>query len=167
MKKIILKIIQKVAKEYNTDISEFFAVFMAGIALNKDFENVIKSYNLQEKEKEILKEFYEYLQNELIDEKDTFIKNFIKVTDFDRVFKNLALYFSAFIPEDVLISKNSEKIKKSLNIYPEEIKEAVIKSLEMLSLGDIKIDEDLKINILKEVLNTIIILTFIIRNLNA
>ena len=167
MKKIILKIIQKVAKEYNTDISEFFAVFMAGIALNKDFENVIKSYNLQEKEKEILKEFYEYLQNELIDEKDTFIKNFIKVTDFDRVFKNLALYFSAFIPEDVLISKNSEKIKKSLNIYPEEIKEAVIKSLEMLSLGDTKIDEDLKINILKEVLNTIIILTFIIRNLNA
>lgn len=165
MKKIILKIIQKVAKEYNTDISEFFAVFMAGIALNKDFENVIKSYNLQEKE--ILKEFYKYLQNELIDEKDTFIKNFIKVTDFDRVFKNLALYFSAFIPEDVLISKNSEKIKKSLNIYPEEIKDAIIKSLEMLSLGDTDIDEYLKVNILKEVLNTIIILTFVIRNLNA
>ncbi len=167
MKKLTLKIIQKIAKRLNTDISEFFAVFIAGIALNRDFGSIIKSYDLQEKEKEILKDFYEYLENELINEKDEFIKNFIKITDLNRVFKNLALYFTVFIPEDVLFSKDSEKIRKSLNIYPEEIKEAVIKSLEMLSLGDTEIDEDLKYQILKEVLNTIILLTFVIRNLNA
>ncbi len=167
MKKLILKIIQKIANRLNTDISEFFAVFMSAIALRRDFEGAIKGYDLKDNEKEILRDFFEFLQNDLINEKDEFIKNFIEIADLDRVFKNLALYFTVYIPEDVLFSKDAQKIRKSLDIYPDEIKEAVIKSLEMLSLADTGIDKDLKLNILEEVLNTIILLTFLIRNLNA
>ncbi len=167
MKKIILKIIQKIAEKNNTDISEFFAVFMGLIATNANVEEVLKKYKLDEKEKEVLKEFFKYLSNDVLREKDKFIKDFIEIVDFNKVFKNLALFFAIFIPENILLSKDPKKIKDALKIYPEEIKEAIIKSLEMLSLADTNIDADLKLNILKEVLNTIIVLTFIIRNLNA
>ena len=167
MKKITFKIIQKIAKKNNTDISEIFSVFMAGIALKRDFEVLVKSYDLDEKEKEILRDFYEYLKNDLINEKEEFIKNFIEIADMKKVFKNLALFFAVFIPEDILESKNADKIKDYLQKYPLEIKEAIIKSLEMLSLAETNIDEELKIDILKEVLNTIILLTFIIGEFNV
>ena len=167
MKKITFKIIQKIAKKNNTDISEIFSVFMAGIALKRDFEVLVKSYDLDEKEKEILRDFFEYLKNDLINEKEEFIKNFIEIADMKKVFKNLALFFAVFIPEDILESKNADKIKDYLQKYPLEIKEAIIKSLEMLSLAETNIDEELKIDILKEVLNTIILLTFIIGEFNV
>lgn len=167
MKKITFKIIQKIAKKNNTGISEIFSVFMAGIALKRDFEVLVKSYDLDEKEKEILRDFFEYLKNDLINEKEEFIKNFIEIADMKKVFKNLALFFAVFIPEDILESKNADKIKDYLQKYPLEIKEAIIKSLEMLSLAETNIDEELKIDILKEVLNTIILLTFIIGEFNV
>ncbi len=167
MKKIILRITKQIAKKNNTDISEFFAVFMSLIATNGDIEEILRNYELDEKEKEILKEFFDYLKNDVLNEKDKFIEDFAKVVDLNKAFKNLALFFTIFIPKDVLLSKDSQKIKEALKIYPKEIKEAIIKSLEMLSLADTNIDNDLKLNIFKEVVNTIIILTFVIRNLDA
>ena len=167
MKKITLKIIEKIAKKHNTDISEFFSVFMAGITLKRDFDVLIKNYDLDEKEKEILKDFFNFLKNDLINEKEEFIKNFIEVVDLKSVFKNLALFFAVFIPENVLESKDAKKIKESLKIYPAEIQEAIIKALEMLSLADTDIDKELKLQILREVINTIILLTFIIGEFNA
>ena len=167
VKKITLKIIEKTAKKNNTDISEFFAVFMAGIALKRDFDVLIKSYDLDEKEKEILKDFFNFLKNDLINEKDEFIKNFIEVVDLKSVFKNSALFFAVFIPENILESKNADKIRNSLKNYPIEIQEAIIKSLEMLSLANTDIDKELKLQILREVINTIILLTFIIGEFNA
>ena len=167
MKKIVLKIIQKIAQKNNTDISEIFAVFMSIIATNGNIDDVLKKYNLNKKEEDILKEFFKYLKNDLIYEKEEFIKKFVDITDLEKSFKNLALFFTIFISYDILFSKDPQKIKESLKIYPEEIKETIIKSLEMLSLADTKIEKKFKINILKEILNTIIILTFIVRNLNV
>ena len=167
MKKITLKIIENIAKKHNSDISEFFSVFMGGIALKRDFEVLVKSYGLEEKEKEILRDFFEYLKNDLMNEKDEFIKNFIKVVDLNGVFKNLALFFSVFIPEKVLESKDAKNIKESLKIYPAEIQEAIIKVLEMMSVANTDIEGELKIKILKEVINTIILLTFIIGEFNV
>ena len=167
MKKIILKILNQIAKKNNTDISEFFAVFMGNIAVNGNIDDILKNYDLDDKEKEILKEFFEYLKSDVLNEKDEFIENFIKTLNLNKAFKNLALFFAIFIPEDILLSKDPNRIKEALKIYPDEIQEAIIKSLEMLSLANTNIDTDLKLNILREVLNTIIILTFIIRNLNA
>jgi len=66
-----------------------------------------------------------------------------------------------------LLSKNPKKIKDSLKIYPLEIQEAIIKSLEMLSLADTNIEKEIKLKILKEVVNTIILLTHILGELNA
>ena len=165
MKKIMFKIIQAIAKKYNTDISEFFAIFMSIIATNGDFEDF--KYNLTAKERVVLKEFFEYLKHDLLSEKEKFIEEMVKVVNLNKAFKNLALFFVVFIPEDTLFSKDANKIKEALKIYPDEIKEAIIKSLEMLSLANSNIDEDLKIEIFKEVVRTIIILTFIIRNLDA
>ena len=164
MKKITLKIIQKIANKDNTDISEFFALFMAAIATGEAFEEVIKSYKLDEKEKEILRDFFEYLKDY---DKNEFINNFTEVTSLDKVFKNLALFFTVFIPKDVLLSKDPIKIKNSLKIFPLEIQEAVIKSLEMLSLADTNIEKEIKLKILKEVSNTIILLTHILGELNV
>jgi len=164
MKKITLKIIQKIANKNNTDISEFFALFMAAIATNEEFEKILKNYELDKKEKEILRDFFEYLKD---CDKNEFIKNFIEVTYLNKTFKNLALFFTVFIPENILLSKNPKKIKDSLKIYPLEIQEAIIKSLEMLSLADMNIEKEIKLKILKEVINTIILLTHILGELNV
>lgn len=166
MKKIILKIIDEIAKKHDSTLIDTFVVFLTNIVSgNEDFESVAKKIyeldKLSSSEKEILKDFFDSLKDGeyLIENKEEIIKNF-SLFFTQKTPDELALFFTPFISQEALISKDAQKIKKDLSKYPNEIKEAILKSLEMLSISK-KISPNEEI--LKEVLNTIIILNVIMK----
>jgi len=159
MKKITLKILNKLSKKFEVDnIFGLISILLSRYGLNElDFSN------LDEKEKELIKEFLELLLNE---DKEL-IKNLLKLDfEYKEIAKGLALFFTIFLPEDVIKSKSPDKIKNALKIYPKEIQEAIIKSLEMLSILVTPIEDDLKKEIIKEVIHIMIILAKFLRSLN-
>ncbi|NPA87135.1 hypothetical protein [Caminibacter pacificus] len=166
MKKIILKIIDETAKKQDSDLIETFSVYLANIvSANEDFERVsLKLFDLNRfsnNEIEILRDFFDSLKEGeyLISHKEEIIENFSMFFN-EKSADNLALFFAPFISRDALLSQNPDKIRNDLLKYPKEISEAIIKSLEMLSLAK-KIDDNQEI--LKEVLNTIIILNVVMK----
>ncbi|MEO1923901.1 MAG: hypothetical protein ABGX25_05240 [Nautiliaceae bacterium] len=163
--------IDEIARKQNSNLLEVFIVFYANIASgNVDFEKVaLKIFDLNKLSKEDiekLKEFFNFLIDNILDKKDEFIKKVIKLID-DPVeaAKTIGMFFTIFLPKEVIFSKDPEKIKKALNIYPDEIKDSVIKALEMLSIIKLGVKESYEI--LKEVLNTVIILGMIMRLLEG
>ena len=165
MKKIVLKIVDSVAKRHGSELIEVFSVFLAHIVSNNtEFETVASNLfdlnSLDANEKTILNDFFESLKNgeELIHTKEETIKNLSYFFN-ERSADELALFFAPFISKDALISQNPDKIRADLAKYPEEIKEAIIKSLEMLSVVKKVYDEE----ILKEVVNTMIILNVVMK----
>jgi len=165
MKKIVLKIIDEIAKKHGSDIIELFSVFLANIVSgNDDFEKValkvLDLNKLNDKEIEILRDFFDSLKDSeyLIAHKEEIIKNLSSFFN-EKSAQNLALFFTPFISKEALFSQDAEKIRKDLGRYPKEIQEAIVKSLEMLSLYQKVEDEE----ILKEVLNTIIILNGVMK----
>jgi len=158
MRKITLKIIDKIAKENNTNIIELFIIFFSNIVTkDKSYEEIIKELNLEDNE--ILRDFFDYLQKDVFNEKEKFIENLsFFVDDYKKSALYLASFFTLFLPEDVIFSKDVNKIKKSLENYPNEIKEAILKALEFLSMMLVNLDDDIKCEIFKNVLNIIIIL---------
>jgi len=162
MKLIILKIIDKIAKKYNSNIIEVFSVFYANIVLGNSFENVLsKNFNIKDLNKneiEILKDFFDFLKNDSISEIEEFKKNLCKlVDDFKIASTNLVSFFLIFLPKDAIFSKDSQKIRNSLN-YSEEINDAIIKALEFLSMLLIDIDRKTKCEIFKNIIDIILIL---------
>jgi len=159
MKKITFKILNTLAKQHNTTLCEIFSVFLGNIVNgNLNFESVVSKIfkNLSLKEKEILNNFFNYLQNDLFKEREEFVNNFIFDEDCEVAF---SLFFATFLSDKALFSKNPDKIREDLKKYPSEIQEAILKSLEMLSLAK-KVKEK---DILKEVLNTMILLSEIFK----
>ncbi len=170
MKKIILKIIDEVAKRHSSSLIETFVVFLANIVSgNGDFKSVAsKIYDLErltDAEEEILRDFFESLKDGeyLIQNKEEIIEN-LSYFFTQKTPDELALFFTPFISKEALISRNADKIREDLSKYPEEIKEAIVRSLEMLSLSKKISPND---EILKEVLNTIIILNVIMKMLGG
>ncbi len=166
MSKLIFKIVDKIAKKNNLSIIDIF-VFYCSYAVNQeyDYDIIIKNIGLtlEKNEKEAVVNFFELLQEGDIE----FISNTLIefITDFDKASETLTLFFATFLPKDVLISKDANKIRKSLDVYPNEIRDSIIKSLEMLSAVKL-LREDEKKEILKEVIKTILILTRILKVMN-
>ena len=158
MKKITLKILNKLSKKFEVDnIFGLISILLSRYSFNELYFN-----NLDKKEKELIKEFLELLLNE---DKEL-IDNLLKLNiEYKEVAKGLALFFTIFLPEDVMRSKNVEKIKNALKIYPKEIQDTIIKSLEMLSILTTPIEEDLKKEIVKEIIHIINILTVLYKEL--
>jgi len=159
LKKITLKILNKLSKKFEVDnIFGLISVLLSNYALNE-----LNLSSLDEKEKELIKEFLELLLNE---DKEL-IKNLLNLNiEYKDIAKNLALFFTIFLPEDVIKSKSPDKIKNALKIYPKEIQEAIIKSLEMLSILAIPLEDYLKKEIIKGVIHIMIILAKFLRSLN-
>jgi len=163
MKRIYLKIIDEIAKKHSSSVIEAFTLFSAFI-LNgeKEFEEVVKKIfplkELSQKEYDILKDFFELLKDGdyLYANKEEIINNLSYFYD-EKSAQYLAMFFTPFISKEALESKNPDKIRASLSKYPKEIAEAMVKSLEMLSLVE-KIENR---EILNEVINTIIIINSI------
>jgi len=148
MKKITLKILNKLSKKFEVDnIFGLISILLSKYALNE-----LDLGSLDEKEKELINEFLELLLNE---DKEL-IDNLLKLDfEYKEIAKGLVLFFTIFLPEDVIKSKSPDKIKNALKIYPQEIQEAIIKSLEMLSILATPIEDDLKKEIIKEVIHIV------------
>lgn len=168
MNLITLKILNHIAKKQNSDIIEVFSVFLANIvSKNLDFEKVaLKIFDLNklnDNEIGVLNDFFEYLQNDIINDKGFKEKLSLFVKDYKKAATNLTSFFVIFLPKDVIFSKNPEKIKNSLSIYPKEIKETIINALEFLSMLTTDIEEDLKKEIFKNIVEIMVILSEIMK----
>jgi len=117
----------------------------------RDFIVILARKVAKEDISEFDKELVDIVENEKFDQIE------VEFTNPDEDANTLALFFTPFIDKDALFSKDAQKIRESLSIYPDEIKEAIIKSLEMLSMVKLLKYED-KIKILSEVFNTILVL---------
>lgn len=160
MNKLFFKIVDKIAKKRELTILDIFVYYCSYIVSKENIDNLLKNLNLESKEKEALNSFFK-----IIDEEDVevIINNLMEfVDDYDKASETLSLFFTSFIPKDILLSKDADKIKDSLKVYPKEIQEAIIKSLEMLSAVKLLNKNDKK-EIIKEVIRTILILIKIIK----
>ena len=158
MRKITLKIIDKIAKKNGTNIIELFIIFFSNIVTkDKSYEEIIRELNL--KDNEFLRDFFDYLSKDIFNEKENFVENLCFFVDnYKKAAISLASFFTIFLSEDVIFSKDVNKIKKNLNNYPAEIKESILKALEFLSMMLVELDDDIRCEIFKNVLNIIIIL---------
>ena len=160
MNKLFFKIVDKIAKKRELTILDIFVYYCSYIVSKENIDNLLKNLNLESKEKEALNSFFK-----IIDEEDVevIINNLMEfVDDYDKASETLSLFFTSFIPKDILLAKDADKIKDSLKVYPKEIQEAIIKSLEMLSAVKLLNKNDKK-EIIKEVIRTILILIKIIK----
>ncbi|QCT94951.1 hypothetical protein FE773_07040 [Caminibacter mediatlanticus TB-2] len=160
MNKLFFKIVDKIAKKRELTILDIFVYYCSYIVSKENIDNLLKNLNLESKEKEALNSFFK-----IIDEEDVevIINNLMEfVDDYDKASETLSIFFTSFIPKDILFSKDADKIKDSLKVYPKEIQEAIIKSLEMLSAVKLLNKNDKK-EIIKEVIRTILILIKIIK----
>jgi len=168
MKKITLKIINNIAKKQNSSVIEVFSVFFANIvAGNNDFEKVaLKIFDLKKIEKkEILKDFFEYLKNDIARDKEEFSKNLcVFASDFKESAINLGAFFAIFLPQDVIFSKDAQKIRDSLSVYPDEVKDTIIKALEFLSMLLVEeLEDNVKCEIFKNIVDIMIVLGEVVK----
>ena len=88
--------------------------------------------------------------------------------DYEKLAKDLALFFAPFLPEDFIISKDLEKLRlQLLSVYGEDISGAVVKALEILSMLSFPYDIKEKEYLLKEVFKIMILLGKIMKLLKA
>jgi hypothetical protein len=173
MNLITFKIINHISKKQNSDIVEVFSVFLANITVrNCDFEKVaLKIFDLKkltDTEIALLNDFFNFLDKDLLLEKKRFKKNLVKfIDDYKKAASLLASFFAIFLPMDAIISKNPENIRKSLSVYPEEIKESIIKALEFLSMLTTDIDEGIKKEIAQNIIEIMIILSSVMKELGV
>jgi len=159
LKKITLKILNKLSKRFEVEnIFELISILLSRYTLNELDLSI-----LDEKEKKLIEEFLDLLLNEDKELTDNLLKLDI---EYKEIAKGLALFFTILLPKEVIKSKSAEKIKNALKIYPKEIKEAVIKSLEMLSILTTPIEDDLKKEIVKEVIHIMVVLAKFLRSFN-
>ena len=159
--KTLLKIVDNIAKKHKSDFLETYLVFLVDKSFGVGFEESIKKlYNADDKEKKILKDFFEnieiYSPGEITD----------IIEDYDKAAGELVMFFAPFLPQEVLFSKDAEKIKISLEVYPVAIKEVILKTFETLSMVKLLKKEDKKTVIL-EVLHTINLLNQLLKEMNA
>jgi hypothetical protein len=172
MNLITLKILNHISKKQNSDIIEVFSVFLANItARYEDFEKVaLKIFDLNElddKEIDLLKDFFDYLKENVVNDKDFKEKLSFFVEDYKSSANELASFFVIFLPRDVIFNRDAKKIKNSLSIYPKEIKETIIKALEFLSLLTTDIDDNTKKEIFKNIVEIMVILSEIMKVLGV
>jgi hypothetical protein len=159
---MILKFVKKIAQKRNIDFLEVYIIFLVDKVLGVDFDfSVKKLFNdLDENEYKLLKEFFEHI--EIYSPKE--IVSYID--DYDKAAQILVMFFAPFLPQEVLFSKDAEKIKEALNVYPKPIKEVVLKTLETLSMVKLLKEEDKK-TVIEEVLHTISLLSQLLKEMNV
>jgi hypothetical protein len=126
----------------------------------KSLEEFFKEYELDD-----LIKYYDEIasleldENELMDYFDG---------DYEKLAKDLALFFAPFLPEDFVISKDLEKLRIQLvSVYGDDISEAIVKALEILSLLSFPKEIEEKEYLLKEVFKIMILLSKILKLLKA
>ena len=128
----------------NDKFSEIALYFIFKSYRKDELEDFLKEYNLEK-----LVEYYDEINSLYLDENrlfDLFDGNYEKLA------RELALFFAPFLPEEFVINKDLEKLKvKLVSIYGDEISDAIVKALEILSLLSYPSEIKEKEELLKEV----------------
>ncbi len=84
--------------------------------------------------------------------------------NYEKLSRELALFFAPFLPKEFVITKDLEKLRvKLVSIYGDEISDAIIKALEILSMLSFPKDIEEKEYLLKEVFKIMLLLSKIMK----
>jgi len=126
----------------------------------KSLEDFLTEY----KEEKFIK-YYDEIHSLELDE-DELLKYFDG--DYEKLSRELALFFAPFLPEDFVMDKDLEKLRiKLISVYGDEISEAIIKALEILSMLSYPKEIDEKEYLLREVIKIMLLLSKIIKLLKG
>jgi len=88
--------------------------------------------------------------------------------NYEKLAKDLALFFAPFLPEDFVINRDLDKLRnKLITVYGNEISDAIIKALEILSMLSYPTEIREKEYLLKEVLKIMLLLSKILKLLKG
>jgi len=144
----------------NDIFSEIALYFLFHSYDKKSLEEFLKEYNLQD----LVKYYNEINSLELSEEE------LMKYFDgnYEKISRELALFFAPFLPEEFVMSKDLEKLRLQLvSVYGDEISDAIIKALEILSMLSFPKDLKEKEYLLKEVFKIMSILSKIMKLLKG
>ena len=144
----------------NNKISPTAVYFTIQSYDKKAFEDVLKEYSIEE-----LTKYYDEFKGKYFSENELmqyFDGNYEKLS------RDLALFFAPFLPEDFVITKDLEKLRVKLkSLYGEEISSAIEKALEILSFLSYPIDLEEKEYMLKELFKIMLLLSKIFEMLKV
>ncbi|WP_456480584.1 hypothetical protein [Nautilia sp.] len=140
----------------NDNFSEIALYFIFLSYEKKSAEEFLKEYNLEN-----LIEYYDEFNSTELNENELlncFDGNYEKLS------RELALFFAPFLPEEFVINKELEKLRlKLVSVYGNEISDAIIKALEILSMLSYPKELKEKEYLLKEVFKIMLLLSKIIK----
>ena len=126
----------------------------------KSLEEFFKEYELDK-----LIKYYDEIVSLELDENE--LMNFFD-GDYEKLAKDLALFFAPFLPEEFVINRDLDKLRnKLITVYGNEISDAIIKALEILSMLSFPKELQEKEYLLKEVLKIMILLSKILKLLKG
>jgi len=144
----------------NDKFSEIAIYFLFLSYDKKSLEEFLKEYSLQKFIK-----YYEEINTIQLNE-DDLMKYFDG--NYEKLSRDLVLFFAPFLPEDFVISKDLEKLRVKLkSLYGEEIASAIEKALEILSFLSYPVDLEEKEYMLKELFKIMILLSKIFEMLKV
>ncbi|GAB6073719.1 hypothetical protein [Nautilia lithotrophica] len=140
----------------NDKFSELALYFLFHSYDKKSLEEFLKEYNLEN-----FIEYYDEFNNLILDENE--LLNYFD-GNYEKISRELALFFAPFLPEDFVINKDLEKLRlKLVLVYGNEISDAIVKALEILSMLSYPKDLKEKEYLLKEVFKIMLLLSKIMK----
>jgi len=140
----------------NNKFSEIAIYFLFLSYDKKSLEEFLKEYSLQKFIK-----YYEEINTIQLNE-DDLMKYFDG--NFEKLSRELALFFAPFLPEDFVITKDLDKLRvKLVSLYGDEISDAIIKALEILSMLSFPKELKEKEYLLNEVFKIMLLLSKIMK----
>jgi len=144
----------------NDKFSEIALYFLFHFYDKKSLEEFLKEYGLEK-----FINYYDEFNTLELDENE--LLNYFD-GDYEKLSRELALFFAPFLPEEFVINRDLDKLRnKLITVYGNEISDAIIKALEILSMLSFPKELQEKEYLLKEVLKIMILLSKILKLLKG
>jgi len=144
----------------NDKFSEIALYFLFHSYDKKSLEEFLKEYGLEK-----FINYYDNFNTLELDENE--LLNYFD-GDYEKLSRELALFFAPFLPEEFVINRDLDKLRnKLITVYGNEISDAIIKALEILSMLSFPKELQEKEYLLKEVLKIMILLSKILKLLKG
>ena len=144
----------------NDKFSEIALYFLFHSYDKKSLEEFLKEYGLEK-----FINYYDEFNTLELDENE--LLNYFD-GDYEKLSRELALFFAPFLPEEFVINRDLDKLRnKLITVYGNEISDAIIKALEILSMLSFPKELQEKEYLLKEVFKIMLLLSKILKLLKG